>query len=297
LAAEGHNIIVLSRHPERHRDLEVLPTLQLRKVETQDERLLIYHFTNVDVIINLIGILNAKDFSGKEFEQVHISLTQKIINACHVQQVKQLIYFSALGADAKEAPSIYLRTKGKAEQLVASAASEKLNTVIFRPSLIIGPDAQFIEQFRMLLRFAPGVLVLPCAYSVYAPVALSDVVAAVVESVMNHECFNQRFDLCGPTTYTLKALVEIMARGLNKKCWIIGLNTFLSLCAARFAQFLPGKPLTPDNVHSSTVESISSDPFLPELQVKPSDIEHLLRTVIQPPNDSFSFFDAIRKMD
>jgi NADH dehydrogenase len=296
LAEEGHKIIVLSRRPERHRDLEVLPTLTLKKANIHDERSLSYYFTNADVVINLVGILNAGDFAGKDFDKMHVDVVRKIISACHIQQVKQLIHFSALGANAKDAPSQYLQTKGKAEELIIRGQTLHLRTTIFRPSIIIGREADFVNKFNMLLKYAPGVMVLPCARSISAPVSIIDVITAVTNSIMNRECLNKRFDLAGPETYTLKNIVQIMAKAMNKKVWVIGLNTFFSLCAAQILQFFPGKPLTPDNVRSSTVPGTSENSFPPELGITPSAVDELLKLSIRDEKSHFSFFDKARKM-
>lgn len=298
LVEQGHQVIVLSRNPKAHRDLEVLPTLRLIKADIHDERVLIYQCLNVDIVINLVGILNAHDLSGKDFDKVHTELAKKIVNACRLQNVKQLVHVSALGADSRTAPSHYLRSKGKAEETIARAQSPLLNVTIFRPSLIIGCGAAFIKQFRRLLQFSPGVMVLPCAHSLYAPVSLNNVIQAIGHSVMNHACFGRRYNLCGPKVYSLKTLVSLMAQGLNKKCWIISLNTYFSLWCARVLQFFPGKPLTPDNVLSASaisVDSIAADSFPAELAVTPNNIEHILQKAVQSPGQRFSFFDQARK--
>lgn len=296
LVAQGHKLTVLSRRPERHRDLEVLPTLTLKKANIHDENSLVYYCTNVDVVINLVGILNAKDLAGKEFDKVHIELVRKIVSACHVQRVKQLIHFSALGADAKDAPSLYLRTKGKAEEIITHAQNNFLHTTIFRPSLIMGPNADFINKFSKLIKYSPRIMLLPCASSLYAPVSIYDVIAAVDNSIINLACFNKRFDLCGPITYSLKNIVAIIAQGMHKKSFIIGLNTFFSLWLARILQFVPGKPITPDNVRSATIPSTSAESFPPELGVIPSGVEELIKLSARDEKPHFSFFDQARKM-
>lgn len=295
-AQENHAVTVLSRRPEEHRDLEVLPNVSVKKADIFDEQSLLYYCNGVDVVINLVGILNARDIRGKEFQRVHVELVRKIINACQIQRVKQFIHFSSLNADAKSGASRYLRSKGEAEVLIRQAQQAGLETTIFRPSIIIGPGANFLKQFVKLLKYAPGVFFLPCAKSISSPVSVYDVVAAVSQSVMNYPCYNKTFDLCGPITYSLKELVRIMAQSMNKRCWIIGLNFFFSMALAQIFQFFPGKPLTPDNVRSARVPSTSPDSFPSVLGILPSGIEGLMKRVIHEQESSLTFFDRARKM-
>ena len=136
LAAQGHKVRVLTRRRQRTRDMLVLPTLTLAEGDVNELGFLREQFQNVDVVINLIGILNP---SGKSnFQRIHVDLVNKIVEAMQQTGVRRLLHMSALNA-SREGPSKYLRTKAEAEdQLQELSGSGDLEVTTFRPSVIFG---------------------------------------------------------------------------------------------------------------------------------------------------------------
>ena len=141
---------------------------------------------------------------------------------------------------------------------------------------MFGPGDHFFTQFARLLKFSPGIMVLPCADSLYAPVYVDDVVDAMIKSINDKRTFMQTYDLPGAEVYSLKELVRITALTMNKKCLILGLNNGLSPLAAAILQYFPGKPLTPDNYLSTTLPNISKTPFPEIFQIQPTGIHNIL---------------------
>ena len=58
LASDGYSCRIISRHPQRHRALQVLPGVTLVKAGGLDSKTLEPIFADCDAVINLIGILN-----------------------------------------------------------------------------------------------------------------------------------------------------------------------------------------------------------------------------------------------
>src|SRR6202158_4473510 len=117
LIKDGHRVTVLSRDREQHKHLLVLPGLTLENCDVYDEAQLSEHFRGKDVVINLIGILNERGFSGSGFRRAHTELTRGVLRAARSAGVTRLLQVSALKA-AVDAPSYYLRSKGEAERLI-----------------------------------------------------------------------------------------------------------------------------------------------------------------------------------
>ena len=253
LAAQGHTIRVLTRRRERHRDLLVLPTVEVMDADVHKPEDLKQHFAGQDTVINLIGILNEKRDNGKGFYQVHVDLTQKVLEACKAQGVKRLLHMSALNADPAMGSSYYLRSKGEAEQRVHAAQGIKVTS--FRPSVIFGPGDSFFNRFAGLLRMTPGVLPLACGQSRLAPVYVGDVAQAFARSLNNPATYGQRYNLCGPHEYTLQQLVQYTAELMGLKRHVISLGKFSSLLQANVLQYFPGKPFSRDNYRSLQMPS------------------------------------------
>lgn len=255
LVKRGHQVKVLTRRREQHRELLVLPSLQLIQADVQNETHLKQHFNDCDVVINLIGILNEKGHKGNGFHIAHVELARKAITMCSSCKVSRLLHMSALNANP-EAKSFYLRTKGEAENYVHTFAANKIAVTSFRPSVIFGVKDSFINRFASVLKFTPGVLPLACANTKFAPVYVNDVVQIMADSVTDTSSFGQRIDLCGPKQYSLKELVKYVATMSGHKRVIIGLPNWLSKLQANILEFVPGKPFSIDNYYSLQKDSV-----------------------------------------
>ena len=274
LAAAGHEILVPGRHPERHRELLVLPTVKLVKANVFDPARLNELFAGQDTVINLVGILNERRDNGKDFQRVHVELADQVVAACQSQQVPRLLHMSALNADAQNGASYYLRSKGEAEDRVHQARD--IDVTSFRPSVIFGPGDHFITRFADLLRKMPGVFPLACGKSRFAPVYVRDVARAFTQSLRMPATYGQRYNLCGPHEYTLQELVQEIAHMLGLKRSVISLGNFASRLQANLLEYVPGKPFSRDNYRSLQVDSIcpEGDAVLREVfGIEPASIE------------------------
>jgi len=257
LAKAGYNVRVLTCHRERHRELLVLPTVEVITADVHDTSLLQKYFTNQDAVINLVGILNEPRDNGRGFYHAHVELAQKVVDACQAKGVKRLLHMSALNADAKKGSSHYLRSKGVAEDLVHNA--RYLEVTSFRPSVIFGPGDSFFNRFACLLFRLPFAFPLACGTARFAPVYVEDIATVFLKSINDSSTYGKRYDLCGPKNYTLKQLVEFTASNIEVKRNIIALGKWLSLLQANIFQYFPGKPFSRDNYRSMQMDSICKD--------------------------------------
>lgn len=274
LAEAGHDVVILTRRRERHRGLLVLPTVRMVEGDVHDPGFLARQFAGRDTVINLVGILNEAGRNGRGFVRVHAELPQKIVRTCDAAGVKRLLHMSALHA-AADAPSYYLRTKAQGEDAAHRAEAEDFHVTSFRPSVIFGPEDDFLNRFAALLRLTPGVFPLACPEARFQPVYVEDVVGAFVESLDSHKTFGERYDLCGPKTYTLREIVTYVARLLDKRVCIIGLNETLSYLQALSLEFVPGKPFSLDNYRSLQVDSVCDQGFPEVFGITPTNLEEI----------------------
>lgn len=273
LAQYPCEVTVLTRNPARHRELSVLPNVKLKAVDIFNRDALTNALYECDTVINLVGILNAR---GKNtFQKVHVELVQYLLHACQQQHVLRLLHISALNASLN-APSEYLRTKGQAEKYIQAANSLNFHTTIFQPSVIFGEGDHFFTLFAKLIKCSPGILLLPCADSLHAPVYIGDVVQTILRSIDNKQTYGQIYPLSGPEVFSLKELVKITAYTLERKCYVIGLGPQLSKLAASVLQYFPGKPLTPDNYLSSTLPSVAKENFPAIFDVEPLSVHNVI---------------------
>jgi len=259
LSSAGYAIKVLTRRKIQCQHLLVLPNIEIIETDIHDQNKLNLHFADVDVAINLVGILNESGHKGDGFRHAHVDLARKVLNACHHNQVPRLLHMSALNADASRGTSHYLRTKGEAEKAIHAFAGN-LQVTSFRPSVIFGNDDSFFNRFAAILKITPFFFPLACANARFAPIYIEDVARCFIQAIDNPATFDQRYDLCGPKIYTLKELVSFTSQQLGKKHRIIALPNFLSWLQALLFEIVPGKPFSLDNYYSLQIDSICKEP-------------------------------------
>lgn len=260
LVEAGHEVTVLTRRRERHRDFLVLPTAQVIEADVYHPAALKSAFQGLDAVVNLIGILNESGRKGKGFERAHAELPATVVQACRQAGVPRLLHMGALHA-AADAPSHYLRSKARGAQIVHEANGAELHVTSFHPSVIFGPHDSFTNRFAALLRRVPVLFPLACPGARMQPVYVEDVVQAFVRSLDRYETFGQRYNLCGPEVFTLQEIVSYLALVLGLKRRILPLGDGLSRLQAAVMQFAPGKPFTPDNYRSLQVANVCEAPF------------------------------------
>ena len=258
LIAQGKQVRIATRNRERHRDLLVLPGIELVEADIFDNGSLRKLLEGTDGVINLVGILNERQHNGDGFRRAHIDLPRQIVDACRVTGVTRLLHMSALNANVASSPSYYLRTKAEGENFLHTIASPSLHVTSFRPSVIFGQDDSFFNRFAGLLKVTPFVFPLACPNARFAPVYVGDVANRFTQALEDKTTFGQRYDLCGPKQYSLIELVRYTADQLQLRRCIIGLPDTISHLQAAMLEWFPGKPFSLDNYKSLKTDSICS---------------------------------------
>jgi uncharacterized protein YbjT (DUF2867 family) len=276
LAEDGHELWVLTRNREKHRELTVTPHTRLISVDVYDRKALTRHMRGANAVINLVGILN--ESHPQTFQRVHVELTRTVIAAAADAGIVRLHQMSSLKAG--QGRSGYLRSRGKAEALVEQSG---MAWTIYQPSTVFGPGDGLVSRFAGLLRLTP-VLPLPRPQAKMAPVYVGDVVEAFARSIANPQLsLGRRFQLFGPDTLTLIDIVRMIrdAAGLHRG--VIGMSDALGVIQAMLAGLLPGKPFTLDNFRSLLTDSIGSDSGLAALGIHPHALTPMLPHLLQRP--------------
>ena len=273
LANDGWRVRLLTRNAARHRELKVLPTVQIVQGDVHNSEFLRRQIAGCDAVVNLVGILNESGRDGSGFERAHVELPGKVIAACQETGVRRLLHMSALKADA-DGPSYCLKTKGEAETIVRRA--QDIDGTIFQPSVIFGPDDSFVNRFAALLRVPSYLFSLPCANARFQPVYVGDVVEAFTRSIENPATYGKTFQLGGPEVYSLREVVNLISRSLGLRRKVIGIPDGVSAMLAFVFDFIPGKPFSTDNFRSMKINSICDKNGLEALGIQPTSSAMLI---------------------
>ncbi|MBT8449228.1 MAG: complex I NDUFA9 subunit family protein [Gammaproteobacteria bacterium] len=293
-ASQGIETLVLSRHPERYRQLSLNPGCRVVEANIFDKKQLLEKFQGCDAVVNLVGILNEKQ--KLDFRRVHVELVDSVTNCCRQAGVKRLLHMSALHASATSGSSQYLRTKGEGENRAHTGGKPDVAVTSFKPSVIFGPDDSFINRFAGVLKI-PGPLPLACPDSKFSPVYIEDVCEAMANSLNHHKTFAQRYELCGPQTYSLIEIVRYIStlQGTNKL--VFGLSNGLSQLQASILEKLPGKLFTTDNYLSLQQDSVCSDKDynLLSLGISPTSMDSIVPAMLKQASEK-NRYQTLRKV-
>ena len=258
LATRGYSVTLPCRRPHRLQQLKVMPGINLRAANIMDKAELTNLCEGHDVVINLVGILN--ETAKSSFRSIHVDFVKSVVQACQTHKIKRLLHMSALGANQASGSSHYLRTKGEGENLVHTFGQNDLLVTSFQPSVIFGEDDSFINRFAGILKLCIGVFPLACPQSRFSPVFIGDVVKKMADSIDDPGSYSKRYPLCGPETFTLKQILQLINQAQGSTCKIIGLPDGLAKLQALILQNLPGKLFTMDNYRSlQTPSTCTSD--------------------------------------
>jgi NADH dehydrogenase len=262
LARLPWRITLVTRRAVNAQHLQHLPRLDVVQADVHDEAALARLLPGHDAVLNLVAILHGNEAA---FERTHVELPAKLARACLAAGVPRLLHMSALGVDARHPdtpPSRYLRSKSRGETALQQAAAAGLQVTVLRPSVIFGAGDRFLTLFARLQHTFP-ILPLAGASARLQPVWVEDVAQAVTHCLEDPTTCGQSYELCGPQTFSLKALVQLagqlsgVRRGRGRP--IVALPPLLGRWQAALLELLPGPPLmSRDNLDSLRIDNLAS---------------------------------------
>jgi uncharacterized protein YbjT (DUF2867 family) len=254
----GHRVTLITRDRERAMRLALMPGVTVETADVSTGVGLTECVLGHDAVVNLVGILHERRTG--DFLRIHRDLTQRIMDACGTAGVPRYLHMSALGADVA-GPSIYQRSKGEAEALVRAS---KLSWTIFAPSVIFGRDDSFLNMFQNILKVLPPFLplLMPRAGAQFQPVWVDDVARAMVAALSRADTVGQRYELGGPKTYTLRALLQHVGARMGRAPVVLSTPGPFAMLQAFALEVIPGGPLmSRDNLRSMSVDNVTTAPW------------------------------------
>lgn len=276
LVRAGHTVHVPTRRYQNGRDLLVFPPLALFEANVHDDTDLERLLSEVDAVVNLVGVLHSRPGRpyGAEFKRAHIDLPRRIAAGCRKTGVRRFLHVSALGADPSGA-SGYQRSKAAGEAAIQAefASYPEGAYTIFRPSVVFGPEDNFMNLFARLAKWLP-VIPLAGAQARLQPVYVHDVAAAMANALENSATYGKTYPLAGVSQYTLAELVRLAARWSGRPRLVWPVPRFVGYMQAYLFELLPGTPImSRDNLDSLKVDNTSNEVMAPELGVVPTPLE------------------------
>jgi len=161
----------------------------------------------VEVVYHLVHSLGSA-----EFEELDRAAAKAVAEGAAATGATQIVYLGGLGVGAARL-SPHLRSRAETGEILV-AGSVPVTTL--RAAVIVGPGSVAFETILALVERLP-VMVCPRWVAVETqPVALADVLQALVGVCGEPAAYGQTFDLGGPEVMTYRTMMERAARLCGK---------------------------------------------------------------------------------
>ena len=280
LAKRGYRIRVAVRRPDLALHLQPLGNVgQIAFVQAN-----LRYRNSVDAavrgsdhVINCVGILH--EAGRNSFDAVQDFGARAVAEACRNAGVK-LTHISALGADIDSASS-YARTKAKAEKAVLALLPD---AVIYRPSVVFGPEDGFYNKFAEMARIAPALPLVGGGHTKFQPVFVDDVAEAVARSVDGAVEGGKIYELGGAEVKSFRDILGDILRITCREKALVPIPFFAASILGSIASLVPfiTPPITADQVTLLKTDNVVSEAAKREgrtlegLGIKPALTEAIL---------------------
>ena len=282
LARRGHRVRVACRRPDLAYHLQITGNMgQVMPIQAN----LRYPWSvtraveGAHHVVNLVGIL--AESGQQSFAAVQADGARAVAEAAS-RAGASMTQMSAIGSDAS-AGSAYARTKAAGE---AAVFDNLPNAVVLRPSIVFGAEDQFFNRFAQMSRFSPFLPLIGGGETRFQPVYVGDVAEAVAQCVDGKVGAGRVYELGGPEILTFREMMEEMLKVIERKRRFLKIPFGLAASMADMMRFLPGAPITPDQVRQLQIDNVVSGEAQAEgrtldaFAIKPRSIDAVLPTYL-----------------
>ena len=124
----------------------------------------------------------------------------------------------------------YIASKGRGEDAIRAALPD---AVILRPSVMFGPEDEFLNRFATLARALPALPVFGGGATRLQPVFVGDVALAALATLDDPARAGRTYELGGPETLTLREIMALTLSIVERQRALIPLPFGLARLVAR----------------------------------------------------------------
>lgn len=218
LARRGWRVRVASRRPDLAFHLQ--PSGKVGQIHAVQANLrypdsVARALRDAEAVVNLVGLLS--ESGAQNFDAIHNIGAQTVAKAAEGAGIGTFVQISAIGADPEHG-SVYAQTKGLGEQAVRLFRPQ---AIIFRPSVVFGPEDDFFNRFAAMARFLPALPLIGGGVTKLQPVFVGDVAEAIALAVDGQAAPGATYELGGPDIATLRRIIEFVLTVTERKRWLV----------------------------------------------------------------------------
>jgi uncharacterized protein YbjT (DUF2867 family) len=254
LLDHGHDVIVTSRSQPTKEPLD--PRAKWAKGDVTDPESLVPALSGAHAVVDAVQFPNSPIENPKKgftFEKIDLNGTKNLVDAAKKANVGLFIGLSGAGSE-ENARYHWQRFKWQEEQHIKSSG---VPYVIFRPSWIYGPRDVSLNRFLGFAKILPFIPIIGDGKTRINPLFVGDLAQHVAAALKLDSARGQIFEIGGPEVLTMNDVVRTALKVTGKKRFLFPQPKPLMKLIATFAQFAPGRPLTPDAIDFITMDGVA----------------------------------------
>jgi len=240
LAANGWKVRAIVRDTAKAAQRLGHLRVEIRQGDIRDVAEMRAALAGAGSLVHLAAIAIEK--SGERYAATNTDATRVLLDSAKAESVDRIVYMSQNGADAGS-PYAFLRSKGLAQEMVQQSSAR---WTVLRPSVIFGPEDEFVNVLARLVRLSPLVFPLPGGGTArFQPVAVGDVARAIVKVLEDDATVRRCYAIGGTTPLTLRQMTERILVAMNTSRALVGVPVAAIRPLIALAQrLLPHPPVT-----------------------------------------------------
>lgn len=211
LVARGGEAVLVARGKDvRDESIYQLPKTSFLASDLSGPQELRRGFLGCDAVAHCAGI--NREIGAQTYRRVHLEGTKHVVEAARLAGVGKLVLLSFLRARPK-CGSAYHESKWAAEEMVRGSG---LNYTIFKAGVIYGRGDHMLDHLSRTLYTFPVFGLVGMKERPIAPLAVEDLVTAIIASFDDARLSNQTVSITGPEEMALGDAVRRVGEVIGK---------------------------------------------------------------------------------
>lgn len=203
LIASGHEAVLIARGKDvRDESIYKLAGTSFFRSDLSDAQELRRVFSRCDAVAHCAGI--NREIGMQTYQRVHIEGTRHVVEAARLAGVQKIILLSFLRA-RPNCGSAYHESKWAAEEIVRGSS---LDYTIFKAGVIYGRGDHMLDHLSHALYTFPIFGLVGLKEKAIRPLAVEDLVAAMMASFLDGRLSNKTVSITGPEEMALSEAVR-----------------------------------------------------------------------------------------
>ncbi|WFM72479.1 complex I NDUFA9 subunit family protein [Halomonas sp. CKK8] len=277
LVEAGRGVRIAARHPALPAWLEDGDPVELATADLRDEASIEAALAGASAVVNAVSLyVETRDTS---FEAIHVTGAGRLASQARAAGIERLVLVSGIGA-RHDSASAYVRARARGEDAVLQAMPR---AILVRPSVLFGPGDAFLSGLEGLTRL-PLIPLFGRGTTRLQPVHVVDVARAIVRLTGHPATERRLFELGGPEVLSYREILETLLAHLQRERPLVPLPFLAWRLLAALAAWLPGPPLTRDQVILMQANNVADEDVggFGDLDILPRSLRESLPNCLTP---------------